>query len=210
MIKNIVFDIGKIILKDTSSSALNYINIADESKKIIKDNIFDEDKFLDLDYGKLDYKSYFDKYSYLLPDNLKDIAYYALSNSYRLRGVNNNIINLIKELSFKGYNIYILSNNNKDVYNYFKNSNLDKYINGYIVSCFYGLIKPNKEIYNILFDTYKLNPSECYFIDDKKENIEAANKLGMKGFILDWDNNTFEDLVNDMINNNIEVYSNNK
>ena len=39
----------------------------------------------------------------------------------------------------------------------------------------------NKNIYNRLFEKYKLIPEECLFIDDKKENVKGAEAIGMYG-----------------------------
>ena len=47
----------------------------------------------------------------------------------------------------------------------------------YQVKC----IKPEAEIYQLLLDRYHLVPQECVFIDDRPENIEAAEKLGITG-----------------------------
>lgn len=204
MIKNIVFDIGKIILEGSSSSALDYFDISNEDKGLIKKELFNNVRYIDLDYGLLDFKGYFDKYSYLLPERLHSIAYEALSNSCRLRKMNNEIIDLMSKL--KGnYKLYILSNNSKDVIKYLKSTELNNYIDGWIVSCDYGEVKPYRKIYQILFKTYNIDPKESYFIDDKEENINTSKSLGMMGFVLDWDNNKFEDLINDMIKNGIEV-----
>ena len=40
------------------------------------------------------------------------------------------------------------------------------------------MVKPNAEIYKLAKSRFNLIPEETVFIDDKKENIEAANKLG--------------------------------
>ena len=47
------------------------------------------------------------------------------------------------------------------------------------------LRKPNKEIYEYLLNTYMLKAEECVFIDDRKENIDAAMAVGMKGIVFD-------------------------
>lgn len=39
--------------------------------------------------------------------------------------------------------------------------------------------KPDKEIYNLLMNRYQLNPQECVFLDDLKDNIKTAKELGM-------------------------------
>jgi HAD superfamily hydrolase (TIGR01509 family) len=50
-----------------------------------------------------------------------------------------------------------------------------------LVSCDVGLIKPDPAIYQCICDTFKLTASECVFVDDMAENIEAAIEFGMQG-----------------------------
>jgi putative hydrolase of the HAD superfamily len=52
-------------------------------------------------------------------------------------------------------------------------------MDGGIFSCNVKLIKPNKRIYEKLFDMYNLIPSECVFIDDNPDNIKTANELSL-------------------------------
>ena len=63
-----------------------------------------------------------------------------------------------------------------------------KAFDGWIFSCDYQIMKPDPKIYNILFETYNLKPEECFFIDDSIKNIEIGSKLGMAGFVLDYEN----------------------
>jgi HAD superfamily hydrolase (TIGR01509 family) len=56
---------------------------------------------------------------------------------------------------------------------------------GLVISGEVGMVKPNADIYRYLLDTYKLDPAECIFIDDRDDNIEAGEKLGIKGYLFD-------------------------
>ena len=42
-------------------------------------------------------------------------------------------------------------------------------------------IKPEPEIYRLLLAKYSLNPQECIFLDDRRENVEAAEAQGIAG-----------------------------
>jgi len=44
-------------------------------------------------------------------------------------------------------------------------------------------MKPEEDIYDKLIKTYEINPKESIFIDDTKENIEGAIKLGFKAIL---------------------------
>ncbi len=76
-------------------------------------------------------------------------------------------------------------------------------MDGWVVSCDYHIMKPNKEIYVKLFQTFNIHPEQCFFIDDKEENVRIAKKLGMKGFTLDIKNHDFDKLIENLKENNI-------
>jgi len=52
---------------------------------------------------------------------------------------------------------------------------------GFVASSDYNVIKPEKEIYNILYEKFSLKPEECIFIDDVQKNIDGAIATGMDG-----------------------------
>lgn len=90
----------------------------------------------------------------------------------------------IEELKSKGLKTYCLSNfgvetwaQNQPALDFF--SHLDGGVKSYEVRC----IKPDREIYECLFKKYDLVPEECVFIDDLASNIDAAKALGMKGLV---------------------------
>ncbi|MFA6964024.1 HAD family hydrolase [Bosea sp. (in: a-proteobacteria)] len=51
---------------------------------------------------------------------------------------------------------------------------------GVVVSAHERVVKPDPEIYQILFERYGLVAGDCIFIDDSAKNIETARKLGMQ------------------------------
>ena len=53
-----------------------------------------------------------------------------------------------------------------------------KNFDGEVVSCEEHVVKPDAKIYDILTSRYSLTPSETLFIDDRKENVEAAIAAG--------------------------------
>lgn len=85
---------------------------------------------------------------------------------------------VLQHLHDLGYNIYILSNIPHDCYQYLKENGLFKFVDGGIYSFQEHKIKPDFDIYKALLDQYRLDSSECLFIDDKKSNIESADTLG--------------------------------
>ena len=199
MIKNIIFDLGNVILKDSPSVVLKNLKISSGKCQIIKNKFFDN--WSELDLGNQTLKEHLNncKFVFNIDESIKEI----LLNYYKYRPFNNEVIELINHLKSNKYNIFILSNNNKEAYEYLKKLPIFKSVDGWIVSCDYHIVKPNKEIYIKLFQTFNISPEECFFIDDKEENINVARTLGMKGFTLNIKNHGLDKLNKILKENNI-------
>lgn len=201
MIKNIVFDLGNVILKDSPSIVLENSKELDKSCLIIKKKFFDNWNELDLGNETLEEHLNNCELDFPIDKSLRE----TLLNYYKYRPFNNEVIELMNNLKNNKYNIFILSNNNKEAYEYLIKLPIFKSVDGWIVSCDYHIIKPNKEIYIKLFETFNIKPEECFFIDDKDENINVAKTLGMKGFTLDIKNQGIDKLIENLKENNITL-----
>jgi HAD superfamily hydrolase (TIGR01509 family) len=89
---------------------------------------------------------------------------------------------LIAELKAAGYKLYVLSNMSLEFIEFLRKTDVYKYFDGEVVSCEEHVVKPDAEIYKCLVDRYSLNEQETLFIDDRKENVEAARNQGWKCF----------------------------
>ncbi len=89
---------------------------------------------------------------------------------------------LIAELKAAGYKLYVLSNMSLEFIEFLRKTDVYKYFDGEVVSCEEHVVKPDAEIYKRLVDMYSLNEGETMFIDDRKENVEAARNQGWEGF----------------------------
>lgn len=91
---------------------------------------------------------------------------------------------MIQDLKDKGYKVYYLSNWSAWTYDLLQEAGKFDFLelmDGGVFSYDVGYMKPDEEIYKILLNKYKINPEEAVFFDDREENIEAANKLGIHG-----------------------------
>ena len=51
--------------------------------------------------------------------------------------------------------------------------------NAFFSSCYVGLRKPDRKIYQVALDVLQSDPEEVVFIDDRAENVAAAASLGI-------------------------------
>ncbi len=92
-------------------------------------------------------------------------------------------IEILRAVQARGYNTYVLSNMMEQGYNRIATFDFVKTFQGCIYSYQVKAVKPDPDIYHILFNTYQLNPAECIFIDDMDVNIQGALAVGMDGIV---------------------------
>ena len=86
----------------------------------------------------------------------------------------------IKELKAKGLNVYYLSNYSHYLMDACPDAlSFTEHMDGGIYSCEVKLTKPDPEIYRRLCEKYSLVPEECLFIDDLAANVEGARSCGL-------------------------------
>lgn len=202
MIKNIIFDCGRVLIKFNPIDIVNRILPEIEEKSLLSKEIFETEIWQLLDKGVISKEEAYKTICSRLPDNLHGDCKRILDNWYNNLDEIPDTLKLMKDLKVNNYNIYILSNFNCDYHKEIENLGITKFLSGQIVSSEEKCLKPDKEIYLKLFDRYNLNPTECYFIDDKEENIEAGKNLGMNGFVF---KDNIEELKIDLINKGVNL-----
>ena len=98
---------------------------------------------------------------------------------------------LIYEISKTDKKLYLLSNTSTGFADGYKNvkwiKELLSLFDGLVFSAKINMIKPNKDIFEYLFNTYNLKADECLFIDDYNDNIKGAASIGIKTYLFDGD-----------------------
>ena len=183
MIKNIIFDLGNVLIRFKPEEFVNK-NIKKEYREKFFNVIFKGQEWADLDRGILEYSDAVKIFSEKIPECSSEIK--KLFDNYILdvlEPIEKNI-EIMKSLKGK-YKLFVLSNFHYPAFDYiFKNWEFFKYFDGKVVSGHCKLLKPEKKIYELLCLTYSLKPNECVFIDDTKVNIEAAEEFGINGIHL--------------------------
>ena len=91
------------------------------------------------------------------------------------------MLELVRRLKNHGYCVYYLSNIPQDVLELLTERGVLAQFDGGVASCEVQVNKPDPQIYKALLKKYQLKASECIFIDDRLENVQAAFALGFAG-----------------------------
>lgn len=184
MIKNIIFDLGNVLVKYSPENFLNkYVKKENQEDFII--NIFKSKDWLELDRGTLSYEDAIEIFTKRVPEEKESIEKLFRENiSSCISPIEENV-EIMRKLKNNGYNVYILSNFHQPAFEYIRESwDFIREFNGDVVSCYYHYIKPERNIYETLLNKYNLTPSETIFIDDVDTNINGAKELGIGGIHL--------------------------
>ena len=194
MLKNVVFDIGNVLMVfDALNYGATYFKDA-KMAKILQDAINSYALWDKCDLGTRPVEEVIEEFAATVTgyETIARTAIYA-SLDYVLHA--DYTIPWIKELHAAGYKVYYLSNYN-DYLRRLKPEILDfvPYMDGGIFSCDVHMLKPNREIYEALLTKYNLKAEECVFIDDRQANIDGGKALGMQGIVVQNHAQAYKDL----------------
>ncbi len=183
MIKNIIFDLGNVLISFVPSEYLVKKNYPANIRNTILTDIFQSQEWKMLDNGNI-----------TVPEAIESIAAKSSLNKEEIALVFNfrrdimfpfdDNARLLPALRKQGYRLYYLSNFPLDVFEEIKNDYFFfRHFDGGIISAEVKLSKPDIRIYEYLIRHYGLNPDESLYIDDIEENVRAAEATGMKGMV---------------------------
>jgi epoxide hydrolase-like predicted phosphatase len=118
-------------------------------------------------------------------DGADSLWYKAFSSAYTPRP---EMFDTVARLKSSGYRIGLLSNTEMPSLTFFEQSLYDNF-DFSIFSCVERIAKPDREIYELAAARAKTHPANCLFIDDRKENTDAAQEVGMKTILFESINN---------------------
>lgn len=184
MIKNIVFDMGQVLICWHPELLIEHLGLSEEDRKLVIREVFQSVEWVRLDRGTISEEDATIAMCRRLPAHLHTAAETLINDWWKRPLVPMpGMAELVGELKENGYGIYLLSNASLRLREYFHRIPGSEYFDGLLVSAEQKLIKPQHEIYERLFKTFSLKQEECFFIDDAPVNIEGAYQVGMPGAI---------------------------
>lgn len=193
MIKAVIFDWGTVLIENPAPKIVAYcsnvLGVGTEQFTAAQNM-----HLVEFQKGKISEKVFWEKVAQTLqvpPPTQESLWGDAFRAGYIER---KEMFDFIKSLKEKGYVVGFLSNTEEAPRKYFYEIGYDKIFDKPVFSCDEGVVKPELDIYRITLERLNVEPSSAVFIDDKKENTDAAQKLGMNTVIYSTSEQTFEDL----------------
>jgi putative hydrolase of the HAD superfamily len=182
MIKNIVFDMGNVLVYDDMPAySVDHTATAEDADIMLNELMYGPE-WKEWDRGTMTTDQMVASVNTRLPERLHttchDMAYAWHMNTTTVTGIED----LIRQLKAADYGVYLLSNTATTYYAYRQNLPAIELFDGEFVSADHHMVKPYHEIYDTFCSTFNLVAEQCYFIDDTRVNVQGALAAGWGGY----------------------------
>lgn len=184
MIKNVIFDYGNVLIDWNPAYLFLPVFNGDEDKcRFFTDNVCNREWFTRMDRGE-SMDVCVAELQARYPQYADAVAMFRDRWFEMCNGELPGMFELIQDLKSKGVGVYGLTNWPAETFTEARRRfRTLASIDNYVVSSSVKLAKPEPAIYQLLLSKYNLKPEECVFIDDRKDNVDAAKALGMSGIV---------------------------
>jgi putative hydrolase of the HAD superfamily len=180
MIKNIIFDLGNVLISFRPEEFLDINGYQENAKKAIINEIFKSNEWRMLDNGDITTRDAIEGIAAKSSLKTEEIAsIFSLRTKIMFPLTENT--KLLPALKKHGFKLYYLSNFPDDIFDeVFKKYGFFHHFDGGIISARVNASKPDIKIFRILLKKYSLSAGESLFIDDSELNVKAAESFGIK------------------------------
>ena len=187
MIRNILFDMGNVLIRFDRDYFIDRLGVAPEDKQLLMREVFLSVEWVQMDRGSIVEEQAVAQICKRLPEHLYDAAEKLVAMWDRPILPIDGMYELIEELKNAGYGIYLLSNASLRQHEYWPRIPASRFFDGTIISADEGVMKPDAEYYLRALNRFGLKADECFFVDDVPSNIEGALYCGIPGAIFRGD-----------------------
>ena len=179
MIRNVVFDMGQVLLRFDPPLFIERAGAAEEDRELLLREVYKSLEWARMDRGSMTEAEAAELICRRVPERLHETVRRLVGMWDRPILPVEGMEELIAELKEKGYGVYLLSNASCRQHEYWPRVPVSRFFDGTLISADVKLVKPQPEIYRLLCETFSLDPDECIFIDDAINNAEGAFLCGM-------------------------------
>ena len=200
MIKNILFDMGNVLLRFEPETFIRLSEAeSEEDRLLLRRVVYHSIEWVKLDTGELDDDGALAVMLPKLPERLHAAARRLVTGwaDYGLKV--DGMEELVQEISDAGYVPYLLTNAAYTQRRYFPNYPVSRFFGERIfLSAEQKLTKPNTEYFLSALRYFALRADECVFIDDSPTNAEAAARCGIHSLVFQNDPGLLREELKDL------------
>jgi len=185
MIKNIVFDLGNVIIRWNPDHIVSQYEQDEQMQKQLIAGLFGSLHWQNFDHGTILREDLITHVQQVFTKEYHDTIHDMIHHWHKYAPPITGMEQLVKDLKAQGYKIYLLSNTNIHFDEYKDTIPALQHFDGYYISAQRKLVKPDPAIYHDFLQTFDLIAEECLFIDDLKANVESAISVGIDGYHFD-------------------------
>lgn len=182
MIKNIVFDMGNVLLAYTPAEYIKTVTKDEAAAAAVLKELFRSEEWELLDAGAITEEEAVARVTARIPQ-YGAVVRKAMDDWHSDLTPIAGMPQIIAQLKEKGYGIYLLSNTSMRFFQFKDKVEMFRLFDGFIASAKEKMVKPNQEIYELLCSRYGLKSGECLFVDDLQANIDGAEHAGLHGHL---------------------------
>ena len=184
MIRNIIFDMGNVLIYFNRDVFLDRVGVTDpDDRKLLLREVYLSLEWSRMDRGSLTDAEAADIIACRVPERLRETVHRLVNEWDRPILPVPGMEELIHELKDGGYGIYLLSNASFRQHVYWSRVPAHELFDGTLISADVRLVKPQPEIYEKMCSTFSLKKEECVFIDDSTPNVEGAFYTGIPAVV---------------------------
>jgi len=183
MIKNIIFDFGKVLVDyDFEPVVRSFFDNKQDFRKFYSK--ISSPEFIELsDREDIPYIDLIRRQQELEPQFSRQWQLFYDHNIDFVTGQVPGMQEYMLELRERGYHLYGLSNWCSLVREVMQKYPIFNLLDGSLLSSEIRVVKPYPEIYTTLLRRYNLLAEECVFTDDREANIRGGEAVGIRGIL---------------------------
>ena len=179
MLKSVISDLGKVLVNfDNSIFFRRVAQFTSFSEQEIAEVVAEHpDIIRSFDLGKIPPADFYHQAVKILKADIDQNGFFGIYND--IFSLNRDTIEIMQKLS-PCCRMVLLSNTDEMRFGFVKKTFPDVlFFDEYVLSFEVGSMKPDPGIYQAALQKARALPHECVFIDDREENIKAAEELGI-------------------------------
>ena len=180
-LKNVVFDLGGVLIDWNPERILAGFYADPDSRAIMRTALFMHPDWLQLDRGTLQEAELLARVAGRTgrPHTELEDLLEAVRASLHAKS---DTVALLEQLAARGVPLYCLSNISADMFGYLRRRHsFWSLFRGIVISGELQLMKPEREIFELLLKRYDLAAQDTVFVDDNGPNVAGARAVGVHG-----------------------------